>query len=239
MPKIPRIYSWGHWRSENPVSAVPCANHRQIAAARQLGGDLNPPGRAVDFLCLTSTKPFKHMLRWDRWLSKYDLHRLTVGSSKQLPDAPTLCATPASRRERLTANPTFDGATPSVGCHSTRDHLCGEACTFRSVRDQPLHLRDIPKLPQSRPAPAAQPECPWTHIANPIEIECTNRAPNTRVGIDPGLNTLVSADEHDNERHSFRRLAIFAWMLPMPLSCALSGSWRVWLRAAREFAAPQ
>jgi hypothetical protein len=46
--------------------------------------ELNRQARAVNFVWNYCNWALRHMLRWDRWLSTFDLQRLTNGASKDL-----------------------------------------------------------------------------------------------------------------------------------------------------------
>jgi putative transposase len=46
--------------------------------------ELNRQARAVNFVWNYCNWALRHVLRWDRWLSTFDLQRLTNGASKDL-----------------------------------------------------------------------------------------------------------------------------------------------------------
>jgi putative transposase len=90
------------------------------------------------------------------------------------------------------------GWVPSNTSHVSFD---GEALTFRGVRYEPMHLRDIRKPGIKIGAGSFNQDSHGRCYINcPIEVECAASAPNTRVGIDLGLNTLAAvSDAGDSE----------------------------------------
>jgi len=102
--------------------------------------ELNRQARAVNSFGTTATKPQRHVLRWDRWLSKYDLQYLTAGAARNSIFPPHVQAASAMlcpQRAAYTASRGCGGVTANrwVGAiqygHVSFD---GECFTFRGVR---------------------------------------------------------------------------------------------------------
>jgi putative transposase len=114
-----------------------------------------------------------------------DLARLTSGVGKDLDihahTVQRVC--PADRIGHKSL-----GWVPFNTGHVTFD---GETFTFRGVRYETMHLRDLLK-PGIKICAGSfnQDACGRWYINLPIEVECADQAPNARVGIDLGLKTL-------------------------------------------------
>lgn len=161
--------------------------------------ELSRQARAVNFIWNYCNEAQRHMLRWDRWLSGFDLGKLTAGMSKELDvHAHTIvrvCRHYADAR-RLTRKPWLRwrgqkslGWVPFNTGHVAFD---GEGFTFRGIRYKTMHLRDMPVGIKIGAGSFNQDSRGRWYINCPIEIECADRAPTTRVGIDLGLKELAA-----------------------------------------------
>jgi hypothetical protein len=110
--------------------------------------ELNRQARAVNFVWNYCNEAQRHVWRWDRRLSKYDLQKLTAGSSKVLGiHAHTIqcvCQQYARSREqhrkpylRFRGRKSL-GWVPFNTGHVSFD---GETFCFRGMRYEPMHLR--------------------------------------------------------------------------------------------------
>jgi IS605 OrfB family transposase len=153
------------------------------------------------------------MLRWDRWLSKYDLQRLTAGSNKELDlhahSIQRVCHAYVYARQAHGPYLRFRGCKSLGWVPFNQGHVTfdGEAFTFRGVRYETMHLRDILKPGIKICAGSFNQDARGRWYINvPIETECATEAPNTRVGIDLGLDTLVGlSDGREIEPPKFYR----------------------------------
>lgn len=165
--------------------------------------ELNRQARAVNFIWNYCNDAQRHMLRWDRWLSKYDLQRLTAGSSKELNiHAHTIkrvCEVYATIRYKRRKpwlrwrNRKSLGWVPFNTGHVAFD---GKCFTFRGVRYETMHLRDLLVSAIKIGAGSFNQDARGRWYLNcPIEIECADRAPIARVGIDLGLKELATLSD--------------------------------------------
>jgi IS605 OrfB family transposase len=166
--------------------------------------DLNRQARAVNFVWNYCNETQKHAFdtRWawkDKWLSYEILAGLTAGAAKELglhsQTVQHVCRQYVkSRKQHKKRWLRFRGRkslgwVPFGTGFVTFD---GEAFTFRCRRYETMHLRDVlkPGVKIGVGSFNADSRGRW-YINLPIEIECANSAPNTRVGIDLGLKTLA------------------------------------------------
>jgi len=165
--------------------------------------ELNRQARAVNFVWNYCNEAQRHVLRWDRWLSKYDLMRLTAGAGAELNlHAHTIqrvCRQYVESRKqhrlpwlRWRGRKSL-GWVPFNTGHVSFD---GAAFTFRGVRYEPMHLRDVlkPGIEIGAGSFNADSRGRW-YLNVPIEIECATSAPNTRAGIDLGLKDLATLSD--------------------------------------------
>jgi len=167
--------------------------------------ELNRQARAVNFIWNYCNEAQRHVLRWDRWLSKYDLQYLTAGSSKELDiHAHTIkrvCNAYVTAR-RIHRKPWLRwrhrkslGWVPFSTGHVSFD---GECFTFRGVRYETMHLRDVLKPNIKILAGNFNQDTRGRWYLNcPVELECADRAPVIHTGIDLGLKDLATLSNGD------------------------------------------
>jgi putative transposase len=162
--------------------------------------ELDRQARAVNFVWNYCNEAQRHMVRWDRWLSKYDLMRLTAGASTDLDvhahTVQHVCRRYVdSRRQHKLPWLRWRGSKSLGWVPFNTGHVSfdGEAFTFRGVRYEPMHLRDLlkPGIKIGAGSFNADSRGHW-YVNVPIKAECATSAPNTRVGIDLGLEDLIA-----------------------------------------------
>src|SRR5258706_7896376 len=162
--------------------------------------ELNRQARAVNYVWNYCNEAQRHVLRWDRWLSKYDLQRLTAGTSKELDiHAHTIqqvCHAYARARQTHKKPWLCWRGRKSLGwVPFNQGHVSfdGKAFAFRGIHYDTMHLRDILKDGIKICAGSFNQDSRGRWYINcPIEIECADCVPITRVGIDLGLKELVT-----------------------------------------------
>jgi putative transposase len=181
--------------------------------------ELNRQARAVNFVWNYCNEAQRHTFqtRWgwrDKWLPYKTLAGMTAGAAVEL----NLHAHTIQRvcREYVKARKQHKkrwlrfrgrkslGWVPFNTGHVSFD---GEVFTFRGVRYETMHLRDTLKPGIEIGAGSFNQDAKghW-YINIPIEVECADRAPNTRVGIDLGLDTLAGlSDGREIEPPKFYR----------------------------------
>jgi putative transposase len=167
--------------------------------------ELNRQAHAVNFVWNYINEAQRHVLRWDRRLSKYDLQRLTAGSSKDLnihshtiqrvcsiySDA---CWTQRKAWLRWRGRKSL-GWVPFNTGYVTFD---GESFTFRGIHYEAMHLRDLLKPGIKIGAGSFNQDSRGRWYLNcVVDVGCSDRAPNTRVGIDLGLKDLATMSNGD------------------------------------------
>lgn len=165
--------------------------------------ELNRQARAVNFVWNYCNEAQRHVLRWDRWLSKYDLQRLTAGSSKELNiHAHTIqrvChAYVNARRTHRKPYLRWRGRKSLGWVPFNQDSVSfdGEAFTFRGIRYETMHLRETLKPGIKICAGSFNRDARGRWYLNcPIEVECVDRTPVTRIGIDLGLKDLATLSD--------------------------------------------
>ncbi len=150
-----------------------------------------------------------------KWLSTFDLHRLTAGSSKELRlHAHTIqrvCWTYVHSREsrhrpwlRFRGRKSL-GWVPFNTGHVT---VIGGAFKFNGVIYEVMHWRDIPEGSKIGAGSFNQDAKGHWYINVPVEAPEKDAAPQKAVGIDLGLKDLAALSDGtkiENHRH-FRRL---------------------------------
>jgi putative transposase len=162
--------------------------------------ELNRQARAVNYVwnyCNETQR--KAALSHRRWLSAFDLQKLTAGASKELNiHAHTIkrvCNAYVDARKthkkpwlRWRGRKSL-GWVPFNTGHVTFD---GTAFKFRGVVYSTMHLRDLaPGVKIGAGSFNADSKGRW-YLNIPVEIECSNSAPLSRVGIDLGLHSLAT-----------------------------------------------
>jgi putative transposase len=162
--------------------------------------ELNRQARAVNFVWNYCNEAQKHVLRWDRWLSAYELMRLTAGAGKDLNihahTVQRVCRRYVdSRRQHKLPWLRWRGRKSLGWVPFNTGHVTfeGECFMFRGVRYETMHLRDVLKPGVKIGAGSFNADSRGCWYLNvPIEVECAISAPNTRVGIDLGLKDLAT-----------------------------------------------
>jgi IS605 OrfB family transposase len=183
--------------------------------------ELNRQARAVNTVWNYCNEAQRHVLRWDRWLSGFDLARLTAGVSKELDihshTVQRVCRAYADAR-RVHGKPWLRwrgrkslGWVPFNTAHVAFD---GKRFTFRGVSYETMHLRDLPSGIKIGAGSFNQDSRGRWYINCPVDVGCADRAPVTRIGIDLGLKDLATLSTGDKigvpqfYRKSEARLAV-------------------------------
>jgi len=163
--------------------------------------ELNRQARAVNFVwnfCNETQQKAVHSGR--KWLSAFDLQKLTNGASKDLDlhahTIQRICRAYDDARKthkrpwlRWRGRKSL-GWVPFNTGHVTFD---GEAFKFRGVVYQTMHLRDELKLGVKIGAGSFNADARGRWFLNiTVEVECATSAPISRVGIDLGLKDLAT-----------------------------------------------
>jgi|SRR5882672_281041 len=164
--------------------------------------ELNRQARAVNAVWNYCNEAQKHVLRWDRWLSKHDLQRLTANTSKELDlhghTIQRVCHVYVdSRRAYCKAWLRWRGQKslgwiPFNGPSLTFD---GKSFLFRGVHYETMHLRDMPAGVKIGAGSFNQDARGRWYLNCPVEVECADQAQNTRIGIDLGLKDLATLSD--------------------------------------------
>lgn len=158
--------------------------------------------RVVNFVWNCCNEAQRHMLRWDRWLSAYDLMKLTANCSKELNvhahTVQRVCRAYVDARQthhkawlRWRGRKSL-GWVPFNTGHVTFD---GETFRFHGVRYRPMHLRDMSSGVKIGAGSFNQDARGHWYINCPIEIEEATNVPNTHIGIDLGLHSLATMSD--------------------------------------------
>lgn len=160
--------------------------------------ELNRQARAVNVVWNYCNEAQQHVLRWDRWLSAFDLQYLTAGACKDLDiNAQTIqrvCRTyVVSRRKNKKTRLRWRG-TKSLGWvpFSHGVLFTGTVFIFRGKSYKPLHLRRLSPGVRICGGSFNQDSRGKWYINCPIEIDCVTQSILPPVGIDLGLNNLAS-----------------------------------------------
>ena len=163
--------------------------------------ELKRQARAVNVVwnyCNETQKKAAQIQR--KWLSNFDLQKLTAGASKELDiHAHTIkrvCwAYDTARKTHKKAWLRWRGRkslgwVPFNTGHVTFD---GDVFTFRGARYQPMHMRDEMKAGVKIGAGSFNQDALGRWYLNvPIEVECAMGAPLSYVGMDLGLKDLAA-----------------------------------------------
>ena len=164
--------------------------------------ELNRQSRAVNFIWNYCNDAQRHVLRWDRWLSAFDLMKLTAHCSKELNihghTVQRVCKAYVDARQthhkawlRWRGRKSL-GWVPFNTAQVTFD---GEEFIFRKVRYETMHLRDMEAGIKIGAGSFNQDSRGRWYLNCPIEIEEAASAPNTRVGVDLGLHSLATMSD--------------------------------------------
>jgi putative transposase len=181
--------------------------------------ELNRQARAVSFVWNYCNDAQKHAFntRWawrEKWLSYAALAGLTSGIAAELNlhshTIQRVCREyEKSRRAKKKRWLRYRGRKSLGWVPFNTGHVSfnGETFTFRGVQYETMHLRDVLKPGVKIGAGSFNQDARggW-YINCPVEVECADSAPNTRVGIDLGLKTLATlSDEREIEIPQFYR----------------------------------
>jgi putative transposase len=173
--------------------------------------ELNRQARAVNFVWNYCNEAQKHFAQWDYriakrsqlWLSYGSLAALTAGVAQELGlhshTVQRVCREyEKARKQHERRWLRFRGRKSLGWVPFNTGHVSfdGEAFTFRGERYTAMHLRDILKPGIKIGAGSFnQDACGRWYINCPVEVECFNQAPNTRVGIDLGLEKVIALSD--------------------------------------------
>jgi putative transposase len=165
--------------------------------------ELNRQARAVNFVWNYCNEAQRHALRWDRWFSAFDLQKLTAGACKNLDinghTVKRVCCQYVESRKRHRKPWLRWRGRKSLGWvpfNTDSIRFDGDAFIFRGVRYETMHLRDMPVGKIGAGSFNQDSRGRW-YINCPVEVECADRAPVTRVGIDLGLIDLATLSTGD------------------------------------------
>jgi IS605 OrfB family transposase len=173
--------------------------------------ELNRQARAVNYVWNYCNDAQKHAfeMRWawrDKWLSYGNLASATAGAGVELNlhshTVQRVCREYARSRQQKKKRWLRYRGRKSLGWvpfNTGHVNFDGEAVTFRGIRYETMHLRDVLKPGIKIGAGSFNQDARGRWYINvPIELECADRAPNTRVGIDLGLKALATmSDERE------------------------------------------
>jgi putative transposase len=163
--------------------------------------ELNRQARAVNHVWNYCNETQKKAARYGRkWLSNFDLQKLTAGASKELNihshTIKRVCAEYAARRAQLRKPWLRWRGRKSLGWVPFNTEYVtfnGEAFKFRGVTYQTMHLRKELKAGVKIGAGSFNADARGRWYLNiPVEVECADRAPLSRVGIDLGLKSIAT-----------------------------------------------
>jgi putative transposase len=177
--------------------------------------ELNRQARAVNFVWNYCNETQQKAARAHRkWLSSYNLMQLTAGASKELNlHAHTIqrvCrAYDDARKTQKKAWLRWRGRKSLGWVPFNTGHVLfdGEAFTFRGVRYETMHLRDLLKPGMRFGAGSFNADAKGHWYLNlPVEVACAETAYENAVGIDLGLKTLATlSDDSKIEMPRFYR----------------------------------
>ena len=180
---------------------------------------LRKQAHAVNFVWNYCNNAQKHAFetRWawrDKWLSSGDLERLTAGTSKELGiqghTVQKICDQYVrSRKAKKKRWLRYRGRKTLGWVPFSNDQVLfdGEAFTFDGVRYEPMHLREGVFYPAYGMSGSFNQDARGRWYINiTVEMRGAAEAPNTRVGIDLGLDTLAGlSDGREIEPPKFYR----------------------------------
>lgn len=192
--------------------------HYKFRLKDKHAAELNRQARAVNFVWNYCNETQQKAARSGRkWLTKYDLQKLTAGSSKMLDlhaHTITRVAQTYDRCRSAKRRPwlRFRGQKSLGWVPFNQRHVRfdGEAFVFRGVRYMPMHMRSIPDGTLIRAGDFSQDARGRWYINVPIEIPVNAHtiAGTSPIGIDLGLKdlaTLSTGKKIENPKH-FSRL---------------------------------
>lgn len=163
--------------------------------------ELRRQARAVNFVWNYCNETQQKAVRSGRrWLSNFDLQKLTAGAGKDLGlhshTIKRVCALYDEGRKKDQKPWLRWRGRKSLGwVPFNTDHVLfdGSAFEFRKVRYEAMHLRDVLKPGMRFGAGSfnADAKGHW-YINVPVQIECATPKPENAVGIDLGLKTLAT-----------------------------------------------
>lgn len=166
--------------------------------------DLNRQARAVNYVWNYANETSGFAWKRDRrWLSAFNLQKLTAGSSKGLDlNSQTIlrvCAEYAKVRDKAKRPMIRWRARKSLGWVPFRAESItfdGEAIKFRGIRYKPMHLspRLVGGMTFGGGSFNRDSRGRW-YINLSVAVECTNGSQSTTVGIDLGLKDLATLSD--------------------------------------------
>jgi IS605 OrfB family transposase len=162
--------------------------------------ELNRQARAVNIIWNYCNEAQKHLLRWDKFLTYYELADLTKGSSKQLciysQTIQNVCKEYVRRRKQF-KKPylKFRGKKKLGWIPFNQQAISFDGETFKFVGKyyQPMHCRGLlTSETKILSGSFSQDSKGHWYINCPIEVETAVLTNNLKVGIDLGLNDLAT-----------------------------------------------
>jgi IS605 OrfB family transposase len=137
-----------------------------------------------------------------KWLTGFDLIRLTTGASGELGlSSNSICDVclkyVKSRSAKHRPWLRFRGrhSLGWVPFHQKCVRFDGDGFIFRGTRYQPMHLRDIPEGLLPRGGSFSQDSKGHWYINVTTDVTCTSDATDARVGVDLGLKSLLTLSD--------------------------------------------
>lgn len=165
--------------------------------------ELNRQARAVNYVwnyCNATQQ--KAVQSGRKWLTWVDLKKLTAGSSQLLSlhshTIQQVCIQyDRSRKAKCKPWLRWRGRKSLGWVPFNQGHVSfdGEAFTFRGIRYETMHLRDMPAGVKIAAGSFNQDSKGRWYINCPVEIATADHAPLTRVGIDLGLKDLATLSD--------------------------------------------
>ncbi len=162
--------------------------------------ELNRQARAVNFVWNFCNETQQKAARDQRkWLSAFDLGKLTSGSSKELAlHAHTIMRVcgeyDKARKTHKKAWLRWRGRKSLGWVPFNTGHVSfdGQSFKFRGVTYQTMHLRNMAPGVKIGAGSFNQDSRGRWYLNIPVSVECTTSAPMSRVGIDLGLHTMAA-----------------------------------------------
>ncbi len=176
--------------------------------------ELDRQARAVNFVWNYCNETQRKAVKSHRkWLSGYDLQKLTACTSKELDihshTIKRICLCyDASRKTHKKPWLRFRGKKNLGWVPFNTDTVSfdGSTFTFRGMRYEPMHLRDLVPGTKLGAGSFNQDSRGRWYLNIPVEIEPSTAAPSGEIGVDLGLKSLASlSDGQEIEAPQFYR----------------------------------
>jgi putative transposase len=162
--------------------------------------ELNRQARAANVIWNYCNEAQRHMLRWDRWLSAFDLMKLTASVGRDLDihahTVQRICRSYVdARRTNKKAWLRWRGRKSLGWVPFNTGHVSfdGKVFKFRGVIYSVMHQRDELKAGAKIGAGSFNQDARGRWYLNvPLEVECATSAPLSYVGVDLGLKDLAA-----------------------------------------------